>query len=108
MSTESPTAPHSSLITHHSSPVDVRVVDADVHHEFEQWSEVLPFVSPGLAHRLTLGRDRSLARHGFRKVGGPKMPLANNPAQVAQVLAARGVDRAVLLGNTFSLGVQPN
>ena len=94
-----------------SSGVDrsaLRAIDCDVHHEFEQWGEVLPYVPTGLQHRLKLGRDRSLARHGFRKVGGAKVPLANNPAKVAETLAASGVDRAILVGNTFSLGVQPN
>jgi predicted TIM-barrel fold metal-dependent hydrolase len=86
----------------------LRAIDCDVHHEFENWNEVLPFVPTGLKHRLTLGRDRSLARHGFRKVGAPKMPVANKPAEVVEALQSQGIDRAILVGNTFSLGVQPN
>ena len=94
-----------------SSPVDrsaLRAIDCDVHHEFGNWNEVLPYVPQGLQHRLKLGRDRSLARHGFRKVGAAKMPLANDPTTVVEALQARGIDRAILVGNTFSLGVQPN
>lgn len=94
-----------------SSSVDrsaLRAIDCDVHHEFSAWPDVLTFIDPGLQHRLKLGRDRSLARHGFRKVGGPPVPAATDPAQVAEALSASGIDRAVLVGNTFSLGVQPN
>jgi predicted TIM-barrel fold metal-dependent hydrolase len=86
----------------------LRAIDCDIHHEFENWNEVLPLIDPGLQHRLKLGRDRSLARHGFRRVGVPGAPKATDPAQVVATLKERGVDRAILVGNTFSLGVQPN
>ncbi len=68
---------------------------------------MLPYVDPGLQHRMKLERERSLARHGFRKVGSTARP-ATDPDKVVEVLEQRGVDRAVLVGNVFSLGVQPN
>jgi predicted TIM-barrel fold metal-dependent hydrolase len=88
----------------------LRVIDSDLHHDFAEWAELAEFVQPGLRHRLKLGRDRGLARHGFRKVGvaataaGP----ASDPDAVAALLRERGIDRAILTGSVFSLGVQPN
>lgn len=99
-------APAASAPAPRSAPL--ACVDCDVHHEFETWSEVLPLIDPGLQHRLTLGRERSLARHGFRRVGVPAAPKATDAARVVATLRERGVDRAILVGNTFSLGVQPN
>ena len=86
----------------------LRAVDADLHNDFADWAEIAPYVEPGLRHRLKLGRDRGLARHGFRKVGASPAGPNSDPAEVAALLQERGVDRAVLTGSVFSLGVQPN
>src|SRR5437762_3174020 len=86
----------------------LRAIDCDLHHDMAAWSEVLPYVDPGLQHRMKLERDRSLARHGFRKVGATAIPPATDPAAVAGLMRKRGIDRAILVGNVFSLGVQPN
>lgn len=91
-----------------ATAVGVRAIDCDVHNDFKDWGEVLPYVDPGLQHRLKLERERSLARHGFRKVGGPKVSPATDPAAAERWLEERGVDRAVLVHNVFALGVQPN
>jgi predicted TIM-barrel fold metal-dependent hydrolase len=84
------------------------IVDCDVHNDFANWADVLPYVDGGLQHRIKLGRERGLARHGFRRVAGEKAGPNTDPAAMAAALASRGVDRAILVGNVFSLGVQPN
>ncbi|HEV8635844.1 MAG TPA: amidohydrolase family protein [Chloroflexota bacterium] len=104
MSAESTPVP-SALSTQHSA---LRAVDADLHHDFAEWAEIGPYLDPGLRHRLKLGRDRGLARHGFRKVGATAAGSNSDPAAVQAVLRERGIDRAILSGSVFSLGVQPN
>jgi predicted TIM-barrel fold metal-dependent hydrolase len=91
-----------------TTAVDLKAVDVDFHNDFKDWGEVMPHVDQGLQHRLKLERERSLARHGFRKVGGPKVTPATDPAAAERWLEEQGIDRAVLVGNVFSLGVQPN
>ncbi|HEY3080316.1 MAG TPA: amidohydrolase family protein [Chloroflexota bacterium] len=86
----------------------LRAVDADLHHDFAEWAEIAPYVDAGLRHRLKLGRDRGLARHGFRRVGASPAGPNSDPAVVEQMLRERCIDRAVLTGTVFSLGVQPN
>jgi predicted TIM-barrel fold metal-dependent hydrolase len=88
----------------------LRAVDADLHHRVGDWGEIAPFVPAGLRHRFTRKGGPPLARHGFRVIGpGPGVGEATNPASVREAyLEPRGVDVAILTGNIFSLGVQPN
>lgn len=90
----------------------LRVIDVDLHHQIGDWSAVAPFAPAGLRHRFTRKGGPPLARHGFRHIGfrnGEELPSARDPREVKdQYLDPRGVDVAVLTGNLFSLGVQPN
>src|SRR5262245_59484734 len=101
-------APATSPGASRSDPAALKAIDCDVHNEFASWAEVMPHVPTGLQHRLKLGRDRSLARHGFRQIGVEKQADNTDPAAFVEALRGRGIDRAILVGNTFSLGVQPN
>jgi uncharacterized protein len=108
-SSASPRA-HSSLITHHSSPVQVGVVDADLHHQITDWKAVAPFVPEGLRWRVVRPAGPPMARHGYKAVGVAAAPgRAGDPARVrAEYLEPNGIDRAILTGSLLALGVQPN
>lgn len=88
--------------------VAVGVVDCDVHHSLRSPGDLLPYMSAGLRHRVIDPRGRGLARHGFRPVGIPRPAPSHDPGAVEAELRGRGVDRAILTGTHFSLGVQPN
>jgi uncharacterized protein len=97
-------------------PSALRAVDCDLHHQFTSWDEVVPFVPAGFRHRVAKSGGPALARHGYRRVGArddvaprPEGGRPNtDPSFVRAVLRERGVDVAILTGNQFSLGVQPN
>ncbi len=85
----------------------MKVVDVDLHHQID-WKAVAPYVDGGLRWRVTRPGGPPTARHGYKMVVAPKMPSAADPAQVrAEYVEPRGIDRAVLVGNHLSLGVQP-
>src|SRR5262249_45373887 len=83
----------------------LRAVDADLHNDFAEWAEIGGYLEPGLRHRLKLGRDRGLARHGFRKVGASPAGPNSDPAAVAARLRERGIGRAGLSRPGLTLGV---
>ena len=94
----------------------LQAIDCDLHHAFTDWAVLRPYMDPGLRHRAADSGGRGLARHGFRSMAEPfgSAPLPASgapnvePGFVRDVLQEKGIDRAVLTGSVFSLGVQPN
>ena len=94
----------------------LRAIDCDLHHAFSDWTVLRPYIDPGLRHRVAGAGGRGLARHGFRSMADPfgSAPVPEtgppnvDPVFVQKVLEDRGIDRAILTGSVFSLGVQPN
>lgn len=109
-------APTSSPDVTRRDSASLQAIDCDLHHDFRNWSEILPFMEPGLRHRIKPGPTGGLARHGYRKIGvqhgdapmPAEGPPNTDPTFVREVLTSRGIDVAILTGNLLNLGVQPN
>jgi predicted TIM-barrel fold metal-dependent hydrolase len=100
----------------------VRVVDADLHHQIASWYDVAPYMPEGMRHRVRSPGGPPFGNHGYRKVadgfGGAPIPPADGPGSrhpatdprwvKEAYLEPRGVDRAILTGQLFHLGVQAN
>jgi uncharacterized protein len=101
---------------------EARVVDVDLHHQIADWYEVVPFMPAGMRHRVRSPGGPPFGNHGYRKVGsgvgeaplppkngsGPRHPATDPKWVRAAYLEARGVERAILTGQLFHLGVQAN